>query len=109
MARRKKIENETAEQAEHRLIFEHISDKPTRSEKVSWERKMDNMVSLIARITPIEDQILELMAQKTPIFDEVSALRIEMVKDCIHPYTHLVLMADHVVCKFCNHKISIVK
>lgn len=109
MARRKKPDDETLEQAEVRRILETIADNATRSEKVSWDRKMDNMVKLLARLRPIEDQIVDLMAQKAPLMDDVQALRKEMVKECVHPYTHLTFDQNDetIVCKFCERRFAI--
>lgn len=109
MARRKKPDDETIEQAEVRRILETIADTATRSEKVSWDRKMDNMVRLLARLRPIEEQLLDLMAQKGPLLDEVQGLRKDMVKDCVHPYTHLTYNENDgtIVCKFCERKFAI--
>ena len=108
MAKRKKPENETPAQAEERQLISAIADSATRGEKVSWDRKMDNMVSLLASLKPIEDKILDLMAQKTPIMDEVDALRKTMVKECIHPHTHLTVCNNTVFCKFCNKTFSVI-
>lgn len=103
MARRKKPEDETSAEAQRRRLLETISDNATRGEKVSWDRKMDNMVSLIAKLKPIEDQILDLMTAKTPILDEIAALRKDMVKDCVHPYEMLTDLGNGAVrCKFCD-------
>lgn len=109
MARRKKPEDETNDQAEVRRRLETIADTATRSEKISWDRKMDNMVRLLAKLRPIEEQILDLLAQKGPLVDEVQLLRIEMVKECVHPYTHLTYNENDgtVVCKFCERKFAI--
>ncbi len=107
MARRKKPENETERQEQERRIFEQISNHADRSAKTSWNRKMDNMVALLAKLQPIETRILELQAKKMPIFDEVQVLREVMVKECVHPYPQLVLRDDHVECKFCNKKVRI--
>lgn len=114
MARRKKPENETVEQAEIRHSLETIADTATRNEKVSWERKMDNMVKLIAKLRPLEDKIVELLAQKQPIFDEISVLRAEMVKECVHPISHLAVkeedqIGSYVECKFCGKRFTVVK
>jgi hypothetical protein len=110
MARRKKPENETPEQAEVRRTLEAVADYAPRGEKVSWDRKMDNMVALLARLRPIEEHIIDLMAQKLPIIDEITALRREMVRDCVHPFTHLVHNEDGtVLCKFCNKTINVVE
>lgn len=108
MARRKKPENETPEQARVRRVLESIADNATRSEKVSWDRKMDNMVSLLATLKPVEEAILDLMAKKQPIIDDITALRREMVKECVHPFTHLVFQADGTVqCKFCMKNFQV--
>lgn len=108
MAKRKKPENETAEESGIRQTLEAIADNATRSEKVSWDRKMDNMVSLLAKLKPIEEQILDLMDAKTKIMDEISTLRTDMVRECVHPFTHLVHLADNkATCKFCNKTFNV--
>ncbi len=106
MARNKKPENETPEEARIRRMLESVANNSTRSEKTSWNRKMDNMVKFIAELRPIEQQILELMAQKTPILDKIAELRLTMVKECIHPIEQLVYKEDHIECKFCGRKIQ---
>jgi hypothetical protein len=108
MAKRKKPENETPTQTEERQLISEIADSASRGEKVSWDRKMDNMVSLLATLKPIEDKILDLMAQKTPIMDEVNALRKTMIRDCVHPQTHLTVHGQTVHCKFCNKTFAVV-
>jgi hypothetical protein len=107
MARRKKPENETTEDAEIRRIMETIAGAATRNEKVSWNRKLDNMEGLINKLRPLEDEITDLMAKKVPIMDQVSELRQDMVHDCIHPYTSLVFKDDYVECKFCYKKFVV--
>ncbi len=107
MARRKKPENETAEDAEIRRIMETIAGAATRNEKVSWNRKLDNMEGLINKLRPLEDEITDLMAKKVPIMDQVSELRQDMVHDCVHPYTSLVFKDDYVECKFCYKKFVV--
>lgn len=107
MARRKKPENETRDEASIRRRLELVADSATRGDKVSWERKMDNMVALMAKLRPIEDKILDLMTEKMPILDEVAALRQEMVRGCVHPYEHLVPRDEGVLCKFCNKSFAI--
>ena len=107
MARQRKPENETEEEARVRQMLESISNNSDRSEKTSWNRKMDNMVKLLSRLRPIEEEILSLEAQKIPIHDEIQALRITMVNECVHPYDHLVFHDNHVQCKFCERRISV--
>ena len=107
MARRKKPENETPVEERVRRIKESISNHANRSEKVSWNRKMDNMVKLHAKLRPIEQKIITIMAEeKFPVLDEIQELRLIMVKECVHPYEHLVIQLDHVECRFCNKKLS---
>lgn len=107
MARRRKPEDESQEDARIRRDLENIADAASRGEKVSWDRKMDNMVSILATLKPIEEQIIELMAKKMPIIDEIADLRKGMVKECVHPYPHLVHKDTHVECKFCARKFSL--
>lgn len=108
MARRKKPVDESTEQARVRRTFEAVADNATRSEKVSWDRKMDNMVSMLAKLKPIEDEIVNLMAAKLPLMDEISALRHDMVKDCVHPYEMLTHKDQTVHCKFCNRQFCVI-
>lgn len=107
MARQRKPENETPEQARVRQLLETIANNSDRSEKTSWNRKMDNMIKLIAKLRPIEEQILDLESRKLPIIDEVQELRQLMIKECVHPYDHLTYFEDHIKCKFCERNISV--
>lgn len=107
MPRRKKPGNETQEEAQIRQELETIANTASRSEKTSWNRKMNNMVSLLAKLKPIEDQILELMKQKETIFDQIQELRGVMVQECIHPFEQLVYKEDHIECKFCNRRLNL--
>jgi len=109
MARQRKPENETTEESRIRQMLETIANNADRSEKTSWNRKMDNMVKLIAKMKPIEEQILELTKQKMPIFDDIQELRLTMVKECVHPFDHLTYFENHVRCKFCERRISVPK
>lgn len=107
MARRKKPENETPEQAAERNLFESISNHADRSEKTAWKRKLANMEKLIEKLRPIEEKILNIIKEeKQTMLDEIQSLRQEMVKDCIHPYEHLVQKDGYVECKFCNRRIN---
>ena len=106
MARQKKPDNETPEQSSIRRLLEAVSNNADRSEKTSWNRKLDNMVTLIAKLRPLEEKIIALEAKKLPIFDEIQALRSMMVKECIHPFDHLTYHKKHVLCKFCNKRLS---
>lgn len=103
MARKKKPENETEIQSEERVLFEQIANKPERSEKVSWNRKMDNLVRLMAQLEPIEQKLLEIISnEKLPLMDQVQELRETMVNECVHPFEYLATTAaGEVECKFC--------
>lgn len=107
MARRRKPLNETLEQSQIRQMFETIANSATRSEKMSWERKMDNMVKILAQLSPLENKILDLMVEKQKILDEVERLRKEMVNECVHPY-HMLVEKDKIIyCKFCDKRFVI--
>lgn len=109
MARRKKPKNETAEQAELRLLLESIANHADRSEKTAWKRKLKNMEKLLDDLRPIEEKILTIIAdEKQPMLDKIEKLRLIMVKECVHPYEHLVKAPDgYIECKFCNTKLRI--
>ena len=106
MARKKIPSNETEQERIERTIKESIANKSNRSEKTSWNRKMDNMISLMSKLKPIEEEIIELQAKKIPLFDEIQQLRNTMVNECTHPYEYLVVHDEHVQCKFCLKKLS---
>ena len=108
MARRKKPENETPEQAKLRLLFESIANHANRSEKTAWKRKLTNMEALMEKLHPIEEKILQIITdEKQPLLDEIAELRGVMVKECIHPYEHLVKKDGFVECKFCGKKLKV--
>lgn len=107
MARQRKPENETEEEANIRRMLEAVSNNANRSEKTSWNRKEDNMVKLLAQLRPIEEEILDLIGKKQPILDKIKDLRTTMVNECVHPYQHLTFHEDHIVCKFCNKRLGI--
>lgn len=107
MSRRKAPSGETEQQTESRRILESIANHATRSEKMSWDRKMDNMVALIAKLRPLENQMLAIMAQKQPILDDIAVLRGNMIRECIHPFDHLVLHENNILCKFCGKRLGL--
>ena len=108
MARQRKPEHENQQEAVTRRRLETVANAATRSEKVAWERKMDNMQVLIGTLKPLEDKILEIMVSKNAILDNIANSRKDMVRDCIHPYEHLVPHDDRsVTCKFCNKRFTL--
>lgn len=109
MARRKKPEQETPEQAKVRRDMETVADFAPRSDKVAWQRKYNNMQTLIDEMEPINVKIRELIAEKQPILDQIAELRAIMVQECIHPYDMLEHVGDsNVTCKFCGRVIHVV-
>jgi hypothetical protein len=107
MARRKKPEDETPQEERERVLIEAVCNHAKRSEKTSWNRKMDNMVKLMAKLRPIEQKIQELQAAKVPVIDDITELRTTMIKECVHPYEYLVLTESGITCKFCEKKIGL--
>lgn len=109
MARRKKPENETQEEAEIRKRLEAVANHATRSEKTSWQRKQNNLDKLIVdKLHPIEDDILKLVVKKNRYLDEIETVRLEMVYTCVHPIDLLVDNGDETVtCKFCGIDMSV--
>jgi len=107
MARMKKPENETTDQATVRHMLETIANHATRSEKTAWNRKRKNMESLVRQLAPLENKILELRGKMQPIYDEITESRKDMIDECIHPFDLLIHKEDHIECKFCFHKLVI--
>jgi len=108
MARRKIPENETEEQTKERKILESIANHANRSEKTAWKRKLGNMEALLEELRPIEEKIMDIYRdEKQPLLDKIAELREIMVKDCVHPYEHLVLKDGYVECKFCGKRLIV--
>jgi hypothetical protein len=84
-----------------------VASHRTKNEKLAWKRKINKMMGFLADAHEFEERILELMRQKQPVMDSIAELRAEMIKECVHPRDHLVHMNTHIVCKFCENKISI--
>lgn len=109
MARMKKPENESEEQARIRKFMETVANHATRAEKTAWQRKRDNMEDLVKQLQPLEEELINLHFQMQPIKDQVTELRHEMVEECVHPFDLLIFKDDeageYVDCKFCNKKL----
>jgi hypothetical protein len=105
MARQRKPDAETSTETQKRRELETIANTANRSDKVSWNRKMDNMVKLLTELKPYEEQILQLILEKNKVMDKVAELRKTMVAECIHPFEQLVHKEKHVYCKFCDRRI----
>lgn len=106
MPKQRKQDGETPEQAVQRRLLERVANTANRSDKVSWNRKLDNMIKLMAELKPLQDKIIEIEELKQPILDAIAELRKTMVNECIHPYDQLVPVDENcVLCKFCNRNI----
>ena len=88
-------------------LLERISNIASRSEKTSWQRKMNNMEDMLKQLRPLEDKVLQLNAEMQPIYDAMAILRSVMVLECIHPKNHLVIKDECVECKFCGKRLKI--
>lgn len=71
-----------------------------KKDKIYWARLQEKMDILISQIDLLE-------SKKIPILEEVQTLRAEMLKLCIHPKKMLVVKETHILCKFCERKISL--
>ena len=100
------MENEILTEAQENKIINSIANKANRSEKTSWNRKMDNMVNLLSKLSPIEDKIIAAMNDKIPLEDEIQVLRGTMVNECVHPKEYLTIHNNFVECKFCNKRVQ---
>jgi hypothetical protein len=84
-----------------------VANTANISDKQSWNRKYDNLQTLISKVNSIGDKILELESSKSPIIDEIAILRERMIKECIHPQEFLTDSDGQIICKFCNKKFNI--
>lgn len=109
MAHKRKQAGETPEQAVSRKARELVSNCATRSEKVSWERKLKNLQQLMTQIDPISDQIVALLNERAPLLDQLAEIRSEMVATCVHPYEHLLYHdgSEQITCKFCDKTFKV--
>lgn len=81
-----------------------------KNERLAWKRKKEKLENLVKELEPIDDKILKIiLEEKYPIQDKIAELRAELVQDCVHPKDHLVHYGNHVVCKFCEAKIAVVR
>jgi hypothetical protein len=105
MARPKKNTGVTLTPQEQDILF--VANHVTSSDKISWQRKYNNLQTIIAQLTPLEEQIAELHSKRIPLYDEIAILRQVMVEECIHPADMLAHKGDHIECKFCMKHIII--
>ena len=106
MAKRKTPTELTPEQLSEHREKDEIANFATRSEKTAWQRQHEKLEQLVKKLEPIEDKLLSLTTQKMTIIDELMVIRRELVESCIHPFEMLVKHEGHMICKFCEKKIS---
>ena len=95
------------EEAARRQI-EAVSKFCDKNQKLAWRRKMVKMTDLLEEIEPLNEEMLALILRKQPIMDKIEDMRQVMVKECVHPADYLVHKGEHILCKFCKTKISLV-
>lgn len=101
-----KKRNKQLELSDEKLL-ERISNIASRSEKTSWQRKMNNMEDMLKQLRPLEDKIMQLNAEAQPIYDAMAILRSIMVTECVHPRTHLIIKDGYIECKFCEKHLKL--
>lgn len=79
----------------------------SKNDKLAWMRKYNKLQTYARELKPLEDKALEIFKEKQPILDKISALRVEMIKECVHPREALIHNGNHIVCKFCDARLSI--
>ena len=99
--------NEMNDAEKEKHVAGVVSGFATRPDKISWNRKLGNMEELIAKVAPVESQIVELQSSLLSVYDEINALRQTMVEECIHPIEQLVVTDTYIECKFCNRKFTL--
>jgi len=86
-----------------------ISTFRDKNERLSFKRKKDKMADLVKELNGVKEKILKITLEEVyPIEDKITELRAEMTKECVHPKDELVHYGTHVVCKFCEAKITLV-
>ena len=87
--------------------LEAVSKDADKNMRLAWRRKEKKMEELLENLEPLNQESLDLMSRKQPILDEITELRTKMVHECVHPTKLLVHKGTHIMCKFCNKKLSI--
>lgn len=98
------------EKALEKELKDKVYSHSTRSERISWKRKLAKLEKLRDELAPIEQKILEIIEnEKYPVLEKIEDLRKVMVAECVHPPEYLVVDVDysHAVCKFCQKSIRV--
>ena len=84
-----------------------IYDITPKRDKVMFSRKLEELNQLLEVIRTYEDRISEIMIEKQVHMDKLQALRISMVKLCVHPTEFLTEVENHIFCKFCEKRLQL--
>lgn len=87
--------------------LDQVSKFADKNQRLSFRRKRERMDTLLGRIKPIQDKILDLILERTPLMDEIEKVRRGMVHECVHPRDDLVHKGTHIQCKFCSKEIKL--
>ena len=79
----------------------------SKNDKLAWMRKYKKLQAYSEELLPLEEKALAVFQEKQPILDKISELRAEMIKECVHPREALIHNGNHIVCKFCEARLSI--
>jgi hypothetical protein len=85
-----------------------VSNFRNKNEKASWMRKKRNLEALVDELAPVEETLRELNMKKDTVLDKIEAIRLGMVKECIHPIDYLVHYETYIICRFCESKLRMV-
>ena len=113
MAKAKKIglNADGTENVEEAKIEKVVNAKP-KNERIAFARKVKKMQELVETLEPIEERLMEILVnEKYPIMDQIQLLRVQMVKECVHPKDHLIFVShatdEYIECKFCNARLVV--
>lgn len=88
--------------------FEYVSKVKHKNERLAWKRKYEKMQTLIKeKMEPLNEEALKIIEKKQLVLDELTPLRLQLVKECVHPKEFLVHMGTHITCKFCDSNLSL--
>jgi hypothetical protein len=98
----------TEEEMQRRQL-EIVAGARGKNETLSFTRKIKKLEAMVSDLAPTEDQLLRLNLIKQQRIDEIQIARNKMLPECTHPIAYLIHKGDHILCKFCETKISVPK
>ena len=100
----KSVINGTCKFCSHEVTFANTERTITEEE---WNAKLTELESLTQQANNLYDELLKLKQQEFQHLSEIVLHRKSMIADCIHPADNLVHYGTHIICKFCENKISL--